>query len=174
MWKALGHSGFPHSSGWNCVPGRGCPKVVQYHNEIWAWMRKNRWGKEKRKLWRESLPVTIETLDPHVTWKYKPGTRAMVPLPYPHTHAFHLEAEIRKEPVYGRTGSDLEQLAIVGNKLIPRNSSEHDIGRVCDLSRPFTPETFVREWQNTGKEWQVLQHPLWVRPTETLWILSER
>ena len=82
--------------------------------------------------------------------------------------AFHVEAEIRKEPIHGKKGSDSEQLASLLTRLIPRNSSEHNIGRVCGSSLPFTPEPFVQEGWNTAIEWQVSPHPVRVRPTEAL------
>ena len=79
-------------------------------------------------------------------------TRAMVSLPNPLEHPFHVEAEIRKEPIHGKKGSDSEQLASLLTRLIPRNSSEHNIERVCGSTPPFTPEPFVQEGQNTAKE----------------------
>ena len=90
-------------------------------------------------------PSHLEASVPSCHMEIHTWTRAMVSLPHPHAHSLDIEAEIRKEPIYGKKGSDSEQLASLLTRLIPRNSSEHNIGRVCGLSLPFTPEPFVQE-----------------------------
>lgn len=135
-------------------------------------MRQNRRGEEEEP-WKGVPSGHCRSIrPPHVTWKYKAGPE---PCPLPHLPAHpYLGASVREQPNCGKKGSDSEHLAIISTKLIPRNSSDHDIGRGCGLSCPLTSAPFVQEWQNTGREWPVMQHPLWDEPTGMLEFFRRR
>lgn len=49
---------FPHSSGWELSTRQAAPRLLNITVKSEPGWGKNRWGKRKRKLWREPLLVT--------------------------------------------------------------------------------------------------------------------
>lgn len=117
-----------HSSGWNWVLSRGCPKAVEYHSEIWAGMRQEI-GEGRRKESFEGSPSwSPRSVSPCVTWKHR-WTQSHGITPQHTWTPFSRKQKSGKSQSMGR-----RHFRAVGkppHQTDSQNSSEHNIERVC-------------------------------------------